>query len=64
MTTAPTPENYAAWVQARLKRTQDIMNSQQVITGRMIHDMNLSARAIYDAGWWYDSAADSLRKPS
>lgn len=58
----PTPENYNAYINQRVKRTNDAMAISKRITGRQILEENLSVRMLYDAGYEYDVVSDIMVK--
>lgn len=60
----PTLETYKEWYNDRKLRTAAIMQQKSRITGREIKDENLSARALYDAGWTYNELTDTMERPN
>lgn len=61
-TSRPTPQNYDAWYQWRIDRTNDVMSKQKSITGLEVREQNLSMKVLYDAGWKYNLQTDSMVK--
>ena len=58
----PQPQYYDQWNAERKLRTQDVINSNKTITGKMIREQLLSLSMIMNAGYQKDTSRDILTR--